>query len=252
MSARRRAAEAKRAVPLETLRERALALAEKTPNLPFTEALKKKGLSLICEVKRASPSAGVIAADFSPADIAREYERAGADAVSVLTEPEYFLGKDGYLTDISRAVKLPLLRKDFTVDEYQLYEAKTIGAAAVLLICALSDTATLRRYLEIARELKLSALTEAHDGREIDRALSAGAEIIGVNNRDLHTFRVDLNVSLRLRPLVPANVLFVAESGVRTAEDALALRNAGADAVLVGESVMRARDRAEFIGALRA
>jgi indole-3-glycerol phosphate synthase len=224
---------------------------EETVAFPFEAILRKPGLSFICEVKKASPSKGIIAADFPYLDIARDYELAGADAISVLTEPDYFLGCTDYLTDIRKHVGIPLLRKDFIIDDYQLYESKLIGADAVLLICALLDTETLRQCLSICDDLGLSALVEAHDETEVRSALSAGARIIGVNNRDLKTFEVDLGNCIRLRPLVPKDILFVAESGIKTADDINILHNAGIDAVLIGETLMRSSDKKAALNALR-
>jgi indole-3-glycerol phosphate synthase len=218
---------------------------------PFEKALSSPGLSFICEVKKASPSKGLIAADFDPLRIAREYEEAGAEALSVLTEPHYFLGSDKYLAEIAEELRLPVLRKDFTVDSYQIYEAKLLGASAVLLICALLDKNALRELLALADSLGLSALVEAHDERELDAALAAGARIVGVNNRDLRTFAVDLTTSLRLRKLVPPGVRFVSESGIKTPADVAALRRCGADAVLIGETLMRSNDKKAALAALR-
>ena len=217
----------------------------------FVDALKRPGLSFICEVKRASPSKGLIAPDFPYLDIARAYEAAGADAVSCLTEPKWFLGSDDIFRDIRRTISLPMLRKDFTVDEYQLYQAKTMGANAVLLICALLDTATLAKYLGICDALGLAALVETHDEEEIRSALSAGARIIGVNNRNLKDFTVDFSNAARLRELIPPEAVYVAESGVTGPADAAALKALGADAVLMGEVLMRAKDKAALLAAMR-
>ncbi len=217
----------------------------------FEAALRKPGLSFICEVKRASPSKGLIAPDFPYLDIARAYEAAGADAVSCLTEPKWFLGSDQIFRDIRAAVKTPMLRKDFTVDAYQLYQAKVMGADAVLLICAILDTKTIANYLQICSSLGLAALVEAHDGAEIRSAVSAGAKIIGVNNRNLKDFSVDFENAARLRDLIPPGCLYVAESGVRTPADAAALGAMGADAALVGEALMRARDKGKLLSQLR-
>ena len=217
----------------------------------FEAALKKPGLSFICEVKRASPSKGLIAPDFPYQQIAREYETAGADAVSCLTEPKWFLGSDGIFTDIRKAISLPMLRKDFTVDEYQIYQAKVMGANAVLLICAILDTRTIAKYLALCDDLGLAALVEAHDEKEIASAVSAGARIIGVNNRNLKDFSVDFANAARLRDLIPPESVYVAESGVARPEDAAALRRIGADAVLVGEVLMRARDKGAMLAAMR-
>ena len=204
-------------------------------------------MSFICEVKKASPSKGLIAHDFPYVDIAKDYEAAGASAISVLTEPEYFLGSNEYLKEIRRHVSVPLLRKDFTVDPYQIFEAKVIGASAVLLICALLDTETLRTGIHLCDSLGMSALVEAHDEEEIKSALRAGARIIGVNNRNLKTFSVDFSNSIRLRSLVPDDVLFVAESGVKSADDIRLLHEAGVDGVLIGETLMRAADKKKIL-----
>ena len=217
----------------------------------FRSALAKPGLSFICEVKRASPSKGVIAQDFPYRDIAKDYERAGADAISCLTEPKWFLGSDQIFREIRGAVDTPMLRKDFTVDAYQLYQARLLGADCVLLICALLDTGTLERYLGICEELGLSALVEAHNEEEIASAVAAGAEIIGVNNRNLKDFSVNLDNAARLRDQIPPGVLYVAESGVRRPEDAAAVRAMGADGVLIGEALMRAKDKGAMLAALR-
>ena len=213
-----RVAEEKAAVPLSEMKKRAEALDANT-GFPFREALSGDEISFICEVKRASPSKGLIAPDFPYLDIARDYERAGASAISCLTEPFWFKGRDEYLAEISNAVTIPVLRKDFTVDEYMIYQAKTLGASAVLLICSILSKEQLSEYLGIAHSLGLSALVEAHDDGEVRTALSVGAGIIGVNNRDLRTFTVDINNSARLRKLVPPEVLFVSESGIKTAAD---------------------------------
>jgi indole-3-glycerol phosphate synthase len=208
--------------------------------------------AFICEVKKASPSKGIIVEDFPYLQIAKEYEAAGAAAISVLTEPKYFQGDVRYLTDISNAVHIPVLQKDFIVDEYQLYQAKAIGADAVLLICALLDTDTLKKFLTVCNEFGLSALVEAHTEEEIQSAIKAGARVIGVNNRNLQTFEVDLHNSIRLRKLVPKDIIFVAESGIKTAEDVRLLREAGVDAVLIGETLMRCADKKARIDELRA
>ncbi|MCL1967320.1 MAG: indole-3-glycerol phosphate synthase TrpC [Fibromonadales bacterium] len=228
-------------------------LAESLPKdntFAFEKALSTPELSFICEVKKASPSKGVIAEDFPYTDIAREYEEAGAAAISVLTEPDFFLGSDLYLKEILKVVNIPLLRKDFTIDPYQIYEAKIIGASAVLLICALLDTKTLAEYIEIADSLGLSAITETHDENEVKSALEAKARIIGVNNRDLKTFEVDIETSVKLRKLVPDNILFVSESGIRTREDILRLGRV--NAVLIGETLMRSGDKKAKIKSLLA
>ncbi len=248
--ARERVAAKKEECDIEVMRELALR-GGPADGAAFERALSKPGLSFICEVKRASPSKGLIAPAFPYLDIARAYEDAGADAVSCLTEPKWFLGSDKIFRDIRREIGLPMLRKDFTVDPYQLYEAKTMGANAVLLICALLDTGTLAKYLELAASLGLAALVEAHDETEIRSALSAGAKIVGVNNRNLRDFTVDLENAARLRDLVPPDRLFVSESGVKGPEDAAKLKMIGADAVLLGEALMRAPDKAALLRRMR-
>ena len=245
-----RVAEETAAVPLSEMKKRAEALDANT-GFPFRKALSGDEISFICEVKRASPSKGLIAPDFPYLDIARDYERAGASAISCLTEPFWFKGRDEYLAEISNAVKIPVLRKDFTVDEYMIYQAKTLGASAVLLICSILSKEQLSEYLGIAHSLGLSALVEAHDEDEVRTALSVGAGIIGVNNRDLRTFTVDINNSARLRKLVPPEVLFVSESGIKTAADIEALRSNGTNAVLIGETLMRSPDKKAALDELR-
>lgn len=245
-----RVAEEKAAVPLSEMKKRAEALDANT-GFPFRKALSGDEISFICEVKRASPSKGLIAPDFPYLDIARDYERAGASAISCLTEPFWFKGRDEYLAEISNAVTIPVLRKDFTVDEYMIYQAKTLGASAVLLICSILSKEQLSEYLGIAHSLGLSALVEAHDEGEVRTALSVGAGIIGVNNRDLRTFTVDINNSARLRKLVPPEVLFVSESGIKTAADIEALRSNGTNAVLIGEMLMRSPDKKAALDELR-
>lgn len=245
-----RVAEEKAAVPLSEMKKRAEALDANT-GFPFRKALSGNEISFICEVKRASPSKGLIAPDFPYLDIARDYERAGASAISCLTEPFWFKGRDEYLAEISNAVKIPVLRKDFTVDEYMIYQAKTLGASAVLLICSILSKEQLSEYLGIAHSLGLSALVEAHDEDEVRTALSVGAGIIGVNNRDLRSFTVDINNSARLRKLVPPEILFVSESGIKTAADIEALRSNGTNAVLIGETLMRSPDKKAALDELR-
>ena len=251
--AKERVEAAKRQMPLAKIRARALALPK--GDFAFEKALRRKkdasSMAFICECKKASPSKGLIAPDFPYVQIAREYEDAGADAISVLTEPKWFLGKDEYLQEIAAAVSIPCLRKDFTVDEYMIYEAKLLGAAAVLLICSILSEEQLRRYLGICRELGLSALTEAHDEDEIAAAIRAGAGIIGVNNRNLKDFSVDTENSRRLREMVPRHVIFVSESGIGGPEDVKRLKASGADAVLVGEALMRAADKKARLRELR-
>ncbi len=247
--ARERVEAAKKTIPFETVKARALALPR--GGFRFENALKTPDIAFICECKKASPSKGLIAPDFPYLQIARDYEAAGADCVSVLTEPKWFLGSDAYLKEIAAAVQLPCLRKDFTVDAYMIYEAKLLGASAVLLIAALLPERQLRDYLAVCDELGLSALVEAHSEAEVYAALNAGARVIGVNNRNLKDFSVDTENSRRLRSLIPRDSLFVSESGVRTAADVQLLREAGADAVLVGETLMRAADKRQKLNELR-
>ncbi|MDR0517669.1 MAG: indole-3-glycerol phosphate synthase TrpC [Fibromonadaceae bacterium] len=245
---RKRVESLKKTRPLAEIKTLAESL-PKNNSFEFEKAISGTELSFICEVKKASPSKGIISPDFPYLSIAKEYEEAGAAAISVLTEPDFFLGSDLYLTEISKAMSLPLLRKDFIIDPYQIYEAKTIGASAVLLICALLDTKTLAEYIEIASSLGLSAIVETHNEDEVKSALAARARIVGVNNRDLRTFEVNLETSIKLRKLVPSNVLFVAESGIKTREDILRL--SGVNAVLIGETLMRSKDRKLEIEKLR-
>ena len=255
---RLRLEEGKKKLPPELIRKRALAKAEEAGSgretgtaLPFARALAAPGLSFICEVKKASPSKGLIAPDFPYLRIARDYEAAGAAAVSVLTEPDFFLGSDEYLRDIAADLSIPVLRKDFIIDSYQIYQAKLLGASAVLLICALLDTETLAGYIKIASSLGMSALTEIHSEAEAEGALKAGAGIIGINNRDLKTFTVDLGLTARLRKFLPPGIVTVAESGIKGPADVRALADLGLDAVLVGESLMRAGDKKKFLENLR-
>jgi len=249
-AARSRVANSQAHITLAQLKKTAGDLRADT-GFPFEQALRGPDINFICEIKKASPSQGVIVPDFPYLQIAVEYEQAGAAAISVLTEPQYFQGRDQYLAEIQKAVSIPVLRKDFTVDAYQIYEAKILGASAVLLICALLDTATIRDYIAVCDELGLSALVEAHDEREIESALAAGARIIGVNNRNLRDFKVDINNSINLRPLVPENILFVAESGISTAADIELLRQSKVNAVLIGEALMRSPDKKKMLAELR-
>ncbi len=239
--ARERVEKAKKKTGVYELREKALALPK--GSFAFEKALRKPGISFICECKKASPSKGVIAEDYPYLDIALEYEKAGADCISVLTEPKWFLGDDDHIREIASRVSVPCIRKDFTVDEYMIYEAKLLGAKAVLLICALLPGETIRRYIDICDELGMSALVEAHDEAEVRSALDAGARIIGVNNRNLKDFSVNTENSLRLRELIPGDIIFVSESGVKCRDDVARLDRAGADAVLIGETLMRADDK---------
>ncbi|MFR5875666.1 MAG: indole-3-glycerol phosphate synthase TrpC [Eubacterium sp.] len=231
--------------PLSLVKAEALSLQKS--DFEFEKALKKDGLSFICEVKKASPSKGLIAPDFPYLEIAREYELAGASAISCLTEPKWFLGHDEYLSEIAQAVSIPVLRKDFTVCDYQIYEAKLLGASAVLLICALLDCETIKEYIGICDEMGLSALVEAHDENEVASALNAGARIIGVNNRNLNDFTVDVNNSTRYRAMIPDDVVFVSESGIKTHDDIKVLLNNKTNAVLIGETFMKAENKADML-----
>lgn len=217
---------------------------EGTTDMPaFERALRRPGMSFICEVKKASPSKGVIAEEFPYLDIAKDYEAAGASAISCLTEPYWFLGSDVYLEEIAENVSVPVLRKDFTCSEYMIWQAKALGASAVLLICSVLDDSELGAYHRLTEELHMSALVEAHDAVEIERAKQAGARIIGVNNRNLKDFSVDIGNSAALRKLAGEDTVFVSESGIRGPEDLRVLRENGTDAVLIGEMLMRAPDR---------
>ena len=236
-----RVAQYKDKISLDKIKQQALSLPK--GNFAFEVALRKSGLSFICECKKASPSKGLIAPDFPYLQIAKEYEAAGADAISVLTEPEFFLGDDKFLSEISAQVSIPCLRKDFVVDEYMIYQAKILGASAVLLICAILDDIQLKNFIATCDELGLSSLVEAHDENEIQRAIDCGARIIGVNNRNLKDFSVDMDNAKKLRELVPSEIIFVSESGVKSADDIKRIRELGADAVLIGEVLMRAADK---------
>lgn len=247
---RERAKREQETVSAEELREQVKALG-KGNGEAFLSALKKPGISFICEIKKASPSKGLISPDFPYLKIAEAYEHAGADCISCLTEPEYFLGSDDIFREVREKVSLPMLRKDFTVCEYQLDQARVMGANAALLIVSLMDERTLAAYLEHCEELGIAALVETHDEEEIRTAVSAGAKIIGVNNRNLKDFSVDFGNAARLRDRIPPECIYVAESGVRTPEDVQRLRQIGADAALIGETLMRAEDPAETLKSLR-
>ena len=244
-----RTVRAKEKVSLEEMRRRAYELPKGT--FAFERALDKDRMAFICECKKASPSKGIIAEDFPYLEIARDYEAAGADCISVLTEPKWFLGRDEYLKEIAEAVHIPCLRKDFLVDPYMIYEAKLLGAQAVLLICSILSTEQMTEYIAICDELGMSALVEAHNEVEIQWAVSAGARVIGVNNRNLKDFSVDTSNSRRLRSMVPPEIRFVSESGVQSPEDIQALEAAGVDAVLIGEALMRAKDKSAKLRELR-
>lgn len=247
--ARLRTEQSKQLISAEEIKAKALSLPKSS--FAFENAIKGGNISFICECKKASPSKGIIAEDFPYVKIACEYESAGADCISVLTEPKWFLGSSEHLREISHAVSIPCLRKDFIVDEYMIYEARLLGAAAVLLICSILSDAQLKEYIDICDSLGLSALTEAHSEEEVMRALRSGARLIGVNNRDLKDFSVDTENSRRLRHLVPSDVLFVSESGINSAEDIAKLRDTGIDAVLIGETLMRAPDKKKKLAELR-
>lgn len=248
--AKERTEEAKKYIPLKAMKN----LAESTlkGNFSFEKALKKDDMAFICECKKASPSKGLIAPDFPYLEIAKEYEKAGADCISVLTEPKWFLGSNNYLKDIANTVSIPCLRKDFTVDEYMIYEAKALGAKAVLLICSILTEKKISEYIKTSDYLGISALVEAHDEEEIKTAVSAGARIIGVNNRNLKDFSVDTENSRKLRDMVPKDIIFVSESGVSSAEDIQMLKEAGSDAVLIGEALMKAKDKKAKLDELRS
>ncbi len=248
-NARKRVIEAKKIKTLDEVKKKALSIPK--GNFAFENALKKPDISFICECKKASPSKGIISLDFPYLQIAKEYEAAGANCISVLTEPKWFLGSDEYLCEIADVVSIPCLRKDFTVDEYMIYEAKALGASAVLLLCSILNETEIKEYIHICDDLGLSALVEAHDESEVQMALNAGARIIGINNRNLKDFSVNTENSRKLRELIPSNVLFVSESGVKTAKDVAVLREIGADAVLIGETLMRAADKKAKLTELR-
>ena len=248
-TAYKRVAEAKLSLSADKVKAEALALPK--GSFEFEKALKKQDIAFICECKKASPSKGLIAKEFPYLDIAKEYENAGADCISVLTEPTRFLGSDVYLKEIAAAVGIPCLRKDFTVDEYMIYEARLLGAKAVLLICSILDEKEIAEYIKICDRLGISTLVEAHNEIEIKTAINAGARIIGVNNRNLKDFTVDTDNSRRMRELVPKDIIFVSESGVKSSEDVALLREIGADAVLIGETLMRSEDKKEKLNELR-
>ncbi len=221
------------------------------PSFAFEAALQKPGISFICEVKKASPSKGIIASQFPYLEIAQQYEQAGAAAISVLTEPDFFLGCDRYLAEIREKVSVPLLRKDFIIDPYQIDQSYALGADAILLICSILKEKEMKSFIQRADSLGLSCLVEAHNEDELDMAVRTGARIIGVNNRDLNTFHVDTSNSIKLRKLAPSGILFVSESGISTAEDVFLLRQNAIDAVLIGEILMRAENKITALAKLR-
>jgi len=247
--AKKRVAVAKEKRSLEEVIQ--LAMAIDTEPFRFEKALRTEDIGFICECKKASPSKGIIAEEYPYLDIAKEYEKAGAQCISVLTEPKWFLGSDEYLREIASNVSIPCIRKDFVVDEYMIYEAKVLGASAVLLICSILDEYQIKDYLALCNKLGLSALVETHDADEVKMAIRCGARLLGVNNRNLKDFTVDTNNSRRLREQIPKDILFVSESGVQTAEDIAQLREIGADAVLIGETMMRASDKTAKLAELK-
>lgn len=224
---------------------------EVTKDFPFEKALKDKPIAIISEVKRASPSKGLISEDFDYVAIAEDYENAGVSAISVLTEPYFFKGSNDILAEIAEKVNTPILRKDFVIDPYMIYEAKVIGADAILLIVSILTDEQLKEYMELADSLGLSAIVEAHDKTEIERALDANARIIGVNNRNLKDFTVDINNSINLRKHVPKNILFISESGIKTPNQVKTLIENDVDGVLIGETLMRSDDKQTLIRELK-
>ena len=248
--ARKRVEQKKAEIPIEEMRRMAEAsINKKIPS--FHDALEKPKMSFLCECKKASPSKGLIAPEFPYLEIAKSYQDAGADAISCLTEPKWFLGSDTYLKEIAETVDIPVLRKDFTVDPYMIYEARVLGASAVLLIVSILSESELLEYLKITEELGLSALTETHDEEEVKLAQDCGAKIIGVNNRNLKDFKVNTDNSIRLRNQINKDVLMVAESGIKTREDILVLEQNGIHGVLIGETLMKADDRQKKLRELK-
>ncbi|WP_082706466.1 indole-3-glycerol phosphate synthase TrpC [Methanobrevibacter sp. YE315] len=241
---------AKNILPLDELKKEVSAM-DISDEFPFKRALSDPEIAIIAEVKKASPSKGVIAEDFDYIAIAKEYEEAGANAISVLTEPYFFKGDDSYLKEIAETVDIPILRKDFIVDEYMIWEAKLLGASAILLIVSILDIVQLKKYLDLAHDLGLSAIVETHDGDEIMRAMTVGAEIVGVNNRNLNDFTVDIDNSISLRRCVSSDVIFISESGIKTKEDVARLKENDVDAVLIGETLMKSDDKKAMISELK-
>lgn len=245
-----RLAEAKESKSLEELKDEVGQL-ETTKDFPFKKALSDDEISIIAEVKRASPSKGLIAEDFDYVAIAKEYEMAGASAISVLTEPYFFKGSNDYLKEIAQNVSIPILRKDFVIDEYMIWEAQLLGASCVLLIVSILSIVELKKFLDLAHDLGLSAIVETHDGDEIRTAMNVGAEIIGVNNRNLKDFTVDIENSINLRRCVSGDVIFISESGIKTPEDVRKLKENNVDAVLIGETLMKCDDKKAMISELK-
>lgn len=250
-STKKRVLNSKKNMPLESIKIKAENLA-KNHKFVFEKALCKEELSFICEVKKASPSKGIINEEFPYIEIAKDYEKAGAACISVLTETEYFLGSNQYLEEISKSVSLPLLRKDFIIDSYQIYESIIIGASAILLISSILDTEQISKYIKIADSLGLSVLVEAHTKEEVLKALNAGARILGVNNRNLKDFEVDFSNCIKLRKIVPENIIFVSESGIKNAEDIAQLKKNKVDAVLIGETLMKSTNKKALLDAWRS
>lgn len=241
---------AKQSLSLQDIKKHAFSLPK--GKFEFEKALKNTDFAFICECKKASPSKGIISEDFDYLNIAKEYEKAGANCISVLTEPKWFLGSDNYLKEIAKNVSIPCIRKDFTVDEYMIYEAKILGAKAVLLICSILSGEQIESYIKICDDLGLSALVEAHNEDEIKTAIKSGARIIGVNNRNLKDFTVDTKNSENLRKLVPENIIFIAESGITNAQDIKNLKNNNVNGVLIGETLMKAQDKKQKLLELKS
>jgi len=246
---RERYAEIEKQILLEEIKSKALSM-NITYEFPFEKALAKDGISYICEVKKASPSKGIIAEDFPYVQIAKDYENAGASAISVLTEPQWFKGENKYLQEISQNVKIPLLRKDFTVCEYQIYEAKLYGADAILLIMAALTDTEYKKFHALADSIGLDVLVETHNEEEVKRAVEYG-RIIGVNNRNLQTFDEDITTCERLLPLIPDGKVKVAESAIRKHSDFEYLRGLKFNAALIGEAFMREKDIKKAVDNLR-
>ncbi|HLF20177.1 MAG TPA: indole-3-glycerol phosphate synthase TrpC, partial [Bacteroidota bacterium] len=240
-------ARARRRKPLEDVKADALS---QSGSSAFTQALKHKGVSIIAEIKRASPSRGVLTAEFDHRQLAREYEEGGARALSVVTDEKFFQGRPAFIQDVKKVCRLPVLRKDFIIDEYQIYESKVLGADAMLLIVGNVDQHTFRRLYDCAGMLGLEVLVEAHTAREVETANEMGAKIIGINNRDLETFQVSIVHSLKLRDKISPDSIAVSESGIRTAEDIEQLQRAQFDAVLIGEGIVARKDRVEALKAM--
>jgi indole-3-glycerol phosphate synthase len=243
----------KNRIPIRSIQAQAIDIVKNNEqsDRSFKSALLKSDISFICEIKKASPSKGIISQEFKYKEIASLYETAGVNAISVITEPDFFMGKPEYLKEIREIVSIPILRKDFIIDIYQIYESKVLGADAILLICAVLDIYKLKDFIDIARLLKMDCLVEIHNEKEADMAIKAGAEIIGVNNRNLKDFTVDINNSINLKKVIPQDKVFVAESGIKTKEDIDILRNIGTNAVLIGEELMKSKNIKEKFSYLR-